>query len=98
MVRWVTIYENDDNTCNGQWFQKAEKTEFLAFFYKRCMYNLCQPLFANTVEVDSHPAKGDSLTAVVCITLMKDFQSVCFRRLPDSTHAELNSGNPFLLH
>lgn len=38
--------------------QKAEKSEFLTFFYKYCMHVLTAPLLANTAEED----QGETLT------------------------------------
>ena len=45
--------------CHVVQFQKMEKTEFLAFFYKYSLHVLTAPLFANTTE--EKPSKGETI-------------------------------------
>lgn len=60
--------------------QKAEKSEFLSFFYKYCMHVLTAPLLANTAEED----QGETLTAELQELSRMSFlsyQHVCFPQI-----------------
>ncbi|XP_048061973.1 serine/threonine-protein phosphatase 4 regulatory subunit 3B isoform X2 [Megalobrama amblycephala] len=45
---------------------KAEKSEFLSFFYKYCMHVLTAPLLANTAEEDQDLSEGSARVNPVC--------------------------------
>lgn len=45
---------------------KAEKSEFLSFFYKYCMHVLTAPLLANTAEEDPDLSEGAARVNPVC--------------------------------
>ncbi|XP_067278733.1 serine/threonine-protein phosphatase 4 regulatory subunit 3B isoform X2 [Pseudorasbora parva] len=45
---------------------KAEKSEFLSFFYKYCMHVLTAPLLANTAEEDQDSSEGAARGNPVC--------------------------------
>ncbi|XP_051771996.1 serine/threonine-protein phosphatase 4 regulatory subunit 3B isoform X1 [Ctenopharyngodon idella] len=59
-------YEKTNTSTLSIMFYKAEKSEFLSFFYKYCMHVLTAPLLANTAEEDQDLSEGSARVNPVC--------------------------------
>uniref|UniRef100_A0A0X3NQB8 Serine/threonine-protein phosphatase 4 regulatory subunit 3 n=3 Tax=Schistocephalus solidus TaxID=70667 RepID=A0A0X3NQB8_SCHSO len=64
MLRMLIDPDNMNNTGG-----RSEKTEFLSFFYKRCIGTLAKPLFDNTVH--EKPLHDDYHTALVLSNVLE---------------------------
>lgn len=70
IMRLILDPENMLNSPN-----RTEKTEFLGFFYKRCLQYLIQPI--TDVTATGTMSKRESLRLVTLLSLLLDFLSFC---------------------
>lgn len=66
--------DHDQSLTDVVSLQKSEKTDFLNFFYKRCMSVLLQPIFSRTANYE--PLKEDSQKAQL-LSLIIELLSFC---------------------